>query len=1101
MHFVQTYRSSVVGGLSGLSAGLRFLLAQAVCVALLICIVSPASGQVLFPRDYGNGQVLSFSGGTPGGDYELRILKPDGGRLATPAEAFLNAAFIDHRQVKVTAQNVTPETYRSFYTLIRGGGSSQLLAGVYNAGTEEVVAGPLEIVTVYDPSPQFRNAEFTGNQRWTTAVEALEGTTRTFSFSWASIHAGTKNWYLGNRAYNPPIRCQISTGNAAVLPSARTDSHLATLVMDGTGAAGTSGEVSIEFAAPSYEPGGRNDYTVRIHNWQDPNRIGGEGSPSGCNGSALDVRITVKPVNTAPQFIAGSPQERYVPGLLDSYGTVLDVGGPVTAVDREDARLIYSIRNLHMTTGPHTSPPYQSNCTETTCSDGVFEIDAATGQIRTKAHMNYTRLPYYARVKVTDSEGLSDETYVWINPGPAPHNPWDLMVFPSGESAIYLSWLIPQPRRYAAPIIGYRIEWSATGDSDWQILVENTGSLATAYCHAGLTPGTTRFYRVRAINAIGSGLPSNVDSATVGAVSQARQAAATALSVADARVREAAGATVDFVVSLNSPAPVKVAVGYASSDGTATAGADYRAAVGTVKFEPGERAKTVSVAVLDDAIDEGEETFTLTLSNPSGGSAYLADATATGTIVNSDPLPKAWLARFGRTAATHVFDAVEQRLQGELGEPYLQLAGYRIGGARLGETAQGLPLQPRLPDSLTAADPAGRDMVLNQFLLGSAFHLVSDEGKSAFDPRLSAWGRVDSSALEGTQDGVRLDGTVTTATLGVDGAWRRWLMGIALAYSDGDGSYTMGELGSGGISSTLTSIHPYVSYALNHRVRVWGMAGYGSGTLILAGDETIRTDLDAAMGALGVRGQLLDASRSTGGLTLAVRSDALWTRTSSSLVEGQMLAADAATSRLRLVLEVSRPVVLSAGGTLTPIVEIGLRHDGGDAERGSGLEVGGRLGYSTAWGLTAEISMHALVAHEASDYQEWGASGMIRFDSGRKGLGLIASLQPTWGAAASGTERLWNQPDARTPARGGAWPQAVGSVEAELGYGLPALAGHAVWTPYARASVVEDSEQAWHVGARLALRELLNVSLEGSRRQRQDEPAANELALLATVPW
>ena len=70
-----------------------------------------------------------------------------------------------------------------------------------------------------------------------------------------------------------------------------------------------------------------------------------------------------------------------------------------------------------------------------------------------------------------------------------------------------------------------------------------------------------------------------------------------------------------------------------------------------------------------------------------------------------------------------------------------------------------------------------------------------------------------------------------------------------------------------------------------------------------------------------------------------------------------------------------------------------------------------------------------------------------------------------------------------------------------MGYGLAALAGHAVCTPYARASVVEDGEQAWHVGARVLLRESLNVSLEASRRQRQDEPAAHELALLAAVPW
>ena len=67
------------------------------------------------------------------------------------------------------------------------------------------------------------------------------------------------------------------------------------------------------------------------------------------------------------------------------------------------------------------------------------------------------------------------------------------------------------------------------------------------------------------------------------------------------------------------------------------------------------------MAVLDDAHDEGEETFTLTLSNPSA--ERLTDDEATGTIENRDPLPKALLARFGRTAAVHVVEHVEERLQ------------------------------------------------------------------------------------------------------------------------------------------------------------------------------------------------------------------------------------------------------------------------------------------------------------------------------------------------------------------------------------------------------------------------------------------------------
>ena len=120
-----------------------------------------------------------------------------------------------------------------------------------------------------------------------------------------------------------------------------------------------------------------------------------------------------------------------------------------------------------------------------------------------------------------------------------------------------------------------------------------------------------------------------------------------ALRVADAEVREAANATLAFAVTLDRAPSGTVSVDYATADGTATAGSDYTAASGTLTFAAGERSKTVAVAVLDDAHDEGSETLTLTLtlSNPSG--AYIADGTATGTIENTDAMPQAWIARFG----------------------------------------------------------------------------------------------------------------------------------------------------------------------------------------------------------------------------------------------------------------------------------------------------------------------------------------------------------------------------------------------------------------------------------------------------------------------
>ena len=136
------------------------------------------------------------------------------------------------------------------------------------------------------------------------------------------------------------------------------------------------------------------------------------------------------------------------------------------------------------------------------------------------------------------------------------------------------------------------------------------------------------------------------------------------LSVADATVREATGATMDFAVTMSRASASTVTVDYLTNDGTATAGADYTATSGTLSFAPGETAKTVSVPVLDDAHEDDGETFQLILSNASGGNAYIADATATGTIENSDPMPAAWLARFGRTVASQAVDAIGGRMEG-----------------------------------------------------------------------------------------------------------------------------------------------------------------------------------------------------------------------------------------------------------------------------------------------------------------------------------------------------------------------------------------------------------------------------------------------------
>ena len=164
------------------------------------------------------------------------------------------------------------------------------------------------------------------------------------------------------------------------------------------------------------------------------------------------------------------------------------------------------------------------------------------------------------------------------------------------------------------------------------------------------------------------------------------------LRVADATVREDPQALLSFEVSLDCAAAVTVTVDYATSDGTATAGADYTETSGMLSFTAGETAQTVSVPVLDDAHDENIETLTLTLSNARG--AAIDDATATGRIVNTDPMPAAWLARFGRTSATQVLGLLDARFDAARAPASQLTLGGRpvnLSGLRGVQAGQGRP--------------------------------------------------------------------------------------------------------------------------------------------------------------------------------------------------------------------------------------------------------------------------------------------------------------------------------------------------------------------------------------------------------------------------
>ena len=544
-----------------------------------------------------------------------------------------------------------------------------------------------------------------------------------------------------------------------------------------------------------------------------------------------------------------------------------------------------------------------------------------------------------------------------------------------------------------------------------------------------------------------------------------------ALSVADAQATEGTDSHMEFVVSLSRAALRSITVDYATVAVTATEDVDYEAKSGTLTFTVGRNSQTVRVKVLDDTIDDDGETFTLVLSNPVG--ARIEDGEAVGTIRNSGAMPHAWVARFGRTVAEQVLDAVEDRMRAPRASgASVSLAGERIGlgplfgletaadeEAAAAREARALEAEAerrerRLADWLRGEGGAeerigyrARTVTSRELRTGSSFALTAAEGGRG--SAASVWGRTAVTRFDGREDTTSLDGEVVTTLLGAD--WAREAgsvpgmaaAGVILGHSRGQGGYRTPKVDSGTVRSSLTGVYPWVRYALSQRVSAWGVAGYGEGKLTLTqetgdGLEAMRTDLDLSMAAAGLRGILAVAGR--GGPSLAVEADAMAVRTATAKVQG-LAAAAAEVTRLRLGLESSWPLRLDGGGGLTPSFEIGVRHDGGDAESGYGADIGGGVAWNDpVHGLSAAFRGRGLLSHEASGFRERGFSGTFGYDptpDSARGIRLSLS-QTVGGASGGGMDALLG----RTTLDGLAAADDVDDLanrrfEIRLGYGLP----------------------------------------------------------------
>ena len=552
-----------------------------------------------------------------------------------------------------------------------------------------------------------------------------------------------------------------------------------------------------------------------------------------------------------------------------------------------------------------------------------------------------------------------------------------------------------------------------------------------------------------------------------------------ALSISGTSIAEGNDGTTNkltFKVTKSGGTSMEATVAYTDAGmGTATAGTDYTAvAAGTLTFAYSETSKTITVVVKGDDVSEDDETVVIRLRSPSNATIAEGKGEATGTIIDDDTMPRVatdWLARFGRTAAGATLDAIARRMNdGAAGvEPALTVAGRRAA------FAPGPVAQAAAGTAAPWEEGWARALTIEELANGSSF----DAGAN-FVEGLNVWGATSYNQFEMTPQGTyTMDGSLVSAILGVDHQGDTHVAGLALAYHGGDGDFSGIGKTEGSLGTNLYSVHPYVRLTFGEAFHVGGSIGIGTGDLRITdkgGGALVETGVGMpVLAAVDARMELSLAEA----WILALQADGHLVQMVADEQLPRFTRVETNTHRLRLGVENSYVFLITDGVSLAPVLETGLRYDGGDGETGVGFDIGGGLRLDVVEaGLMVDARGSVSLNNwgegqeQAPALRNWGIGGVIRWRpaAGSAGMGPQVSLAPSMGS------------------------DAAARMNAEVGYRVAAF-GSGVLTPYGAAEFSGAGAQTYRAGAHLELDQGLELRAEGTRRQSSAGAAQHYLTV------
>ena len=180
-----------------------------------------------------------------------------------------------------------------------------------------------------------------------------------------------------------------------------------------------------------------------------------------------------------------------------------------------DTKLTVNLTAVYTATGYKVQ--WKSGSLDYNTGDRQFTVSSGSTTSHTIPNLTngteYTIRVIAARTGANDGPPSEEERGTPTGATTVPSAPTGLTANADGTAEIDLSWTAPSFFG-GSPLTGYKIEVSPNGNSSWSNLVGNTGNTNITYSHTGLNPGTTRYYRVSAINSDGAGDASDPANAT-----------------------------------------------------------------------------------------------------------------------------------------------------------------------------------------------------------------------------------------------------------------------------------------------------------------------------------------------------------------------------------------------------------------------------------------------------------------------------------------------------------------------------------------------------------------------------------------------------------